>query len=112
MHQNIPLSSVPMSRLSDGSRTGALRRRTDNAVSARHESRRDVLLEWPQTHEAEGAPVERLPYLQGMPLNLQSLFRARQGRPHTASTAARMGLVYGSAAKVSVWPCSAGRAAN
>ena len=60
MHQNIPLSSERMSRLSDGSRTAASRRSTDNAVSVRHESRRDALLEWPQTHEAEGAPVEGL----------------------------------------------------
>jgi AraC family transcriptional regulator len=60
MHQNIPLSSVTMSRLSDGSRTAASRRRTDNAVSTCHESPRDALLEWPQTHESEGAPVERL----------------------------------------------------
>jgi hypothetical protein len=60
MHQNIPLSSVTMSRLSGGSRTAASRRRTDNAVSARHESHRDALLDWLQTHEAEGAPVERL----------------------------------------------------
>jgi hypothetical protein len=49
-----------MSRLSDGRRTAASRRGTDNAISARHESRRDALLEWPQTHEAEGAPVEHL----------------------------------------------------
>src|SRR5258708_9155747 len=60
MHQTIPLSSVPMSRLSDGARTAASRRRTDNGVSARHESRRDAVLEWPQTHEAERGPVERL----------------------------------------------------
>src|ERR1700726_245931 len=60
MRQSIPLPSVPMSRLSDRSRMAASRRRTDNALSARHESRRDALLEWPQTHEAEGAPVERL----------------------------------------------------
>ena len=59
MHQNIPLSSERMSRLSDGSRS-ASRRRPDNAVSALHESRRDALLEWSQTHEAESTPVERL----------------------------------------------------
>jgi hypothetical protein len=36
-----------------------------------------------------------LPYLAGMPLSLQSLFRVRQGRPHAASAAGPMGLVYG-----------------
>jgi AraC family transcriptional regulator len=60
MHQNIPLSSVRSSGSSDGSRTAASRRRTDNTVSALHELPRDVLLEWPHTHEAKGAPVERL----------------------------------------------------
>jgi AraC family transcriptional regulator len=59
MHQDAPLSSVRMSRLRDGSGT-ASRRRTDDAVSAPQESRRDGRLEWPQTHEAEGTPVERL----------------------------------------------------
>jgi hypothetical protein len=82
MDQNLPLPSVPMSRLSDGSRTAASWRKTDSAVSARHEPRREVWLEWPETHEAEGAPVKRLPYLQGMPLSLQSLFLRRQGSLH------------------------------
>jgi AraC family transcriptional regulator len=56
MHQ---LSSEPMNRLSDGSRT-ASRRGTDNAESTPHESRPDAPMEWPQTHEAGGARVERL----------------------------------------------------
>jgi AraC family transcriptional regulator len=60
MHQTVPLSSVHTSRLSDGSRTTASWHRADNTVSALHELRRDVQLEWPQTHKAEGAPVERL----------------------------------------------------
>jgi len=59
MHQNIPLSSERKSRLSDESPT-ASRRRTDDAVSAPQELRRDESLEWPQTPEAEGTPVERL----------------------------------------------------
>src|ERR1700724_3876766 len=50
------------SRLSDGSPTGS-RRRTDDAVSTPDESRRDAPLEWPQTHEAEGTPVERLHFV-------------------------------------------------
>ncbi|HWX30668.1 MAG TPA: DUF427 domain-containing protein, partial [Steroidobacteraceae bacterium] len=49
-------------RLSDGSGT-ASRHRTDDAVSGVHESRRDALLEWPQTQEAEGTPVERLHFV-------------------------------------------------
>src|ERR1700687_6334867 len=62
MHQNTPLSSVRTSMLSDGSGP-ASRRRTDDAVSAPQESRRDAPLEWPQTHEAEGTPVERLHFV-------------------------------------------------
>src|ERR1700730_2679885 len=81
-----------------------------SALSSASEAPTDMLLKWPQTHEAEGAPVERFPYLQGMPPSLQSLFRGRQGRPYKASTAERIRLVCGlsRAARVSVWPCSAG----
>lgn len=62
MDRNISLSSVRISRLSDGSGT-ASRRRTDNPVSVFHESRAGALLERRQTQEAEGTPVERLRFV-------------------------------------------------
>src|ERR1700693_609610 len=49
-----------ISRLSDRSKAVAARGQTDNAVSAAHEWCRDALLNWPQTREAEGVPIERL----------------------------------------------------
>jgi|ERR1700730_9291356 AraC family transcriptional regulator len=66
----IPRKDVDMAQLertshqtlSDGSGT-TLRRRTNDAVSAPNESRRDALLEWPQTQEAENTPVERLHFV-------------------------------------------------
>src|SRR5271170_6889305 len=44
-----------------------------------------------------------LPYLQGMPLSLQSLFRGRQGPPRIAPTAARIGQ-FNFARALSVFP--------
>jgi AraC family transcriptional regulator len=59
MRQNIPLASVRTSTLSDGSPPTS-QRRSDGTVSGLHKSPRDRSLEWPQTHEAGGMPVERL----------------------------------------------------